>query len=401
MRLWQHRRWPPLICATLLLAAVSAHAQIAGDFVKIGVLTDLSGPGAEVGGKGSVISAQMAADDFGGTVKGKRLEIMAADHQNKPDVAAIIAQRWFDLDKVDAIIAAAETPIALAVQAVAKERQRTALATGVASADLTTKSCTLVSTHWADDTHALAAGMARAMLARGGRKWFFLTVDRDYGQALQRDAARVVETEGGKVVGSAKFPSDRPDFSGLLLQAGSSGADVIGLATAGSDLLNIVKQGKDAGLRTDKQILAGFLVYVTDLHALELQVAQNLTFASGFYWDESDPARRFARRFSDAVGMMPTRNHAATYVALRHYLTAISHAGTDDAIVVNQAMRRLPVDYLGRPATVRADGRVLYDLTLYRAKTPAESRQPWDYYASLGPVPKEDAFLPMNAACGP
>jgi branched-chain amino acid transport system substrate-binding protein len=385
----------------LLLAALNAHAQIANDFVKIGVLTDLSDPDANVGGKGSVISAQMAADDFGGAAKGKRIAIIAADHQNRPDITATVAQRWFDLDKVDAIIAPAKTPIALAVQAVAKERQRTALATGVASSDLTTKSCTLVSTHWADDTHALSAGMVHAMLARGGRKWFFLAADHDDGEALLRDATQVVEADGGKVVGSVKFPTPSPDFSGLLLRAISSGADVIGIAAAGSDLLNIVKQAKDAGLRTDKQTLGAFLVAISDLHALGLQVAQNITFASGFYWDESDEARRFARRFADAAGTMPTRNDAATYIALRHYLTAVNHAGTDDAIVVNQAMRRLPVDYFGRPATVRADGRVLYDLTLYRAKTPAESRQPWDYYAPLGPVPKEDAFLPMNAACGP
>ena len=385
----------------MLLGALTARAQMAGDFVKIGVLTDLSGPDAETDGKGSVISAQMAADDFGGKVRGRGIEIITAEHQNKPDIAAIVAQRWFDLDKVDALITPAPTPIALAVQAVAKERQRTVLATGIASSDLTTKSCTLVSTHWGDDTHALGAGMARAMLGRGGRKWFFLTADRDFGLALQRDASQVIEADGGKVVGSAKFPVDNPDFSGLVLRAGSSGADVIGVASAGSDLINIVKQAKDAGLPADKQILGGFLVYITDVHALGLQVAQHLTFASSFYWDESDASRRFARRFSDAAGSMPTRNHAATYTALRHYLTAVDDTGTDDPIVVNQAMRRLPVDYLGRPATVRADGRVLYDLTLYRAKTPAESHQPWDYYASLGPIAKEDAFLPMNAACGP
>lgn len=385
----------------LLVAAAAAPGQAAVDFVKIGVLTDMSGPHADTGGKGSVIAAQMAADDFGGTVRGKRIEIIAADHQNKPDVAATVAQRWFDLDRVDAIVDLPVTAIALAVQAVAREKQKTTLVTAAAGSDLTAKTCTLISTHWADDTHALSAGTARAIVDRGGQKWFFLTVDHAFGQALQRDATRVIEADGGKVVGSSKFPIGNPDFSGLLVQARSSGADVIGLASADGDLINIMKQARDSGLPTEKQILGGFLVYITDVHSLGLQVAQNLTFASGFYWDQGDASRRFAQRFLDAVGTMPTKNHAATYIAVRHYLTAIDHAGTDDAIVVNQAMRRLPVDYFGRPATVRADGRVLYDLTLYRVKTPAESHYPWDYYAPLRAVPKEDAFLPMNAACGP
>ncbi len=402
MRSRHHRGLSLPACTVLLVVAVcAARAQIAGDFVKIGVMTDMSGPYADSGGKGSVTAAQMAADDFGGTVRGKRIEIIEADDQNKPDIAATIAQRWFDLDKVDAVVDLPVTAVAAAVQSVAKEKQKTTLITAAASSDLTAKSCTLTSTHWADDTHALTAGTARAIVDRGGKKWFFLTVDHGFGQALQSDATQVIEANGGKVLGSVKFPIGNADFSSLLVQARSSGADVIGLASVGGDLVNIIRQANEIGIPNDKQTLGGFLVYITDIHSLSLQVAQNLTFASGFYWDQGDASRRFAKRFMDAVGTMPSKNHAAVYTAIHHYLTAIDRAGTNDAIVVNQAMRRLPVDYFGRPATVRADGRVLYDLMLYRVKTPAESQYPWDYYAPLRTIPKEDAFLPMNAACGP
>jgi branched-chain amino acid transport system substrate-binding protein len=384
-----------------LAGVLGVRGQIAADSVKIGVLTDLSGPYAESSGRGSVVAADMAAEDVGRMVRGKPIEIIEADHQNKPDIAATIAQRWFDLDKVDGIVDLPVSPVAAAVQAVGKEKQRTTLITAAASADLTAKTCTLTSTQWADDTHALAGGAARAIVDRGGKKWFFVTVDNGFGEAMQNDASHVVEANGGKVLGAAKFPFGNGDFSPLLAQARSSGADVIEVASSGGDLVNLVKQASELGLPNEKQGLGGFLVYLTDIHALGLQLAQNLIFASGFYWDQGDASRRFAKRFLDKTGTMPTKTHAAVYTAVRHYLAAIDQAGTTDAIAVNQTMRRLPVDYFGRPAMIRADGRVLYDLTLYRVKTPAESLYPWDYYAPLRTIPKEDAFLPMNAACGP
>jgi branched-chain amino acid transport system substrate-binding protein len=401
-RFYLRRLAAPLLLLFITIAASPAvRAQISGDSVKIGVLTDLSGPYAESGGKGSVLAAQLAADDFGGMVRGKPIEILSADHQNKPDIAATIAQRWFDLDKVGAIVDLPVTAIALTIQTLAREKGRTTLITAAAASDLTAKTCTLVSTHWADDTHALTAGAARAVLERGGKTWFFITGDHAFGHALQSEATQVIEAGGGKILGSAKFPTGAPDFSSFLLQAKSSGADVVGLAGVGADLINIIKQANELGLTDPKQILSGFLVYITDVHSLGLQAASNLTFGAGFYWDQSESSRLFAHRFLPAAGTMPTKTHAAVYTAVSHYLTAIDHAGTDDAVTVNKVMRQIPVDYFGRPATVRADGRVLYDLTLYRVKTPSQSKYPWDYYAPVKTIPKEDAFLPMNAACGP
>ena len=365
----------------------------------IGVLTDLSGPYADSGGKGSVVAAQMAARDFGGAVKGKPIEIVSADHQNKPDVAATIARRWFDVDKVDAVVDLPVTAIAFAVQTVAKEKRKTILITAAATSDLTAKSCAPTSTHWADDTQALTAGTAKAVVQQGGKTWYFITVDHVFGHALQRDASKVIEANGGKVLGASRHPIGATDYSSLLLQAQSSGADVVGLASVGGDLINLIKQAHEFGLAS-KQTLTGFLVYITDIHTLGLAVAQKLTFSAGFYWDQSDASRAFAKRFFDEVGIMPTKNHAEIYTSVLHYLRAVDAAGTDEAVAANQAMRRMPVDYFGRPATVRQDGRVLYDLTLYRVKTPEESKGPWDYYAPVRTVPKDEAFLPMNEACG-
>ena len=384
----------------LIVAGSVARAQLGTDGLKVGVLTDLSGPYAASSGPGSVLAAQMAVEDFGGTVRGKSIEVLSADHQNKVDIAATIAQRWFDLDKVDAIVDLSVAGIAVAVQALARDKGRTALITSAATSDLTAKSCTLASTQWADDTHALATAGARAVLERAGKSWFFLTLDDSFGHELQSEATQVIEAGGGKVLGSAKFPIGLTDFSPLLLQAASSGAEVIGLASLGDDLVNSIRQAHELGFAA-KQSVAGFLVYVTDVHALGLEAAHDLTFGSGSYWDQNEASRNFANRFLAAAGTMPTKNHAALYTAVRHYLSAVGHARTADASTVNKVMRQLPVDYFGRPATVRADGRVIYDLTLYRVKQATESRYSWDYYAPVKTIPREDAFLPMNAACGP
>ena len=294
------------------------------------------------------------------------------------------------------------TPVAFAVQALAKEKNRSVLITAAATSDFTQKRCSPVSTHWADDSHALAAGTAKAISDAGAKSWYFLTVDIAFGAALQHDATEVIEASGGKVVGFAKHPINNPDFSSLLLQAQGSGAEKIGLASVGGDLVNEIKQGAEFGIGRDgKPSMVGFLVYIQDIHALGLDVARNLNVTSSFYWDQSESARAFSKRFQAERNMVPSRDHAQIYVAIKHYLEAVKAAGTDEAVAVNKAMRAAPVDYFGRPATLRADGRLLYDLTLYRVKTAAESKGPWDYYARVRDIPAAEAFQPANSSvCG-
>ncbi|HMN70499.1 MAG TPA: ABC transporter substrate-binding protein [Rhodoblastus sp.] len=387
------------VALAALSAAAPAPAQTAAP-LRIGVLTDESGPYADSAGPGSVLAAEMAVADFGGSVKGRKIEIVHADTQNKPDVASTIARRWFDTENVSAIVDLPVTPIAAAVQQLAKEKSRTVMITASATSDFTSKWCSPVSTHWADDSHALAAGTAKAISADGAKNWFFVTVDIAFGAALQRDATEVIEASGGKVLGAAKHPVNAPDFSSLLLQAQSSGAQEIGLASVGGDLVNEIKQAHEFKIGQDgKQALIAFLVYIQDIHALGLNTAQGLNVTSGFYWDQSDSARAFAKRFFEKRKMMPSKNHAEIYTAVTHYLRAIDVAGTDEAVAVNKAMRAAPVDYFGKPATLRADGRVLYDLMLYRVKKPEESKGAWDYYAPVRAIKASEAFLPASPAC--
>lgn len=383
-----------------LSLAGAASAQNAAP-LRIGVLTDESGPYADSSGPGSILAAEMAVADFGGAVKGRKVEIMHADTQNKPDVASSIARRWFDTEGVHAIVDLPVTPIAAAVQQLAKEKNRTVMITASATSDFTAKWCSPVSTHWADDSHALAAGTAKAISADGPKSWYFVTVDIAFGAALQRDATEVIEATGGKVLGVAKHPVNAPDFSSLLLQAQASGAQKVGLASVGGDLVNEIKQAHEFKIGLDgKQALIAFLVYIQDINALGLNTAQGLNVTSGFYWDQSDTSRAFAKRFFEKRKMMPSKNHAEIYTAVLHYLRAVDKAGTDEAVAVNKAMRAAPVDYFGKPATVRADGRVLYDLELYRVKKPEESKAPWDYYAPVRAIKAAEAFLPMSPACG-
>ncbi len=393
-----------LACLFVCLAAVAspARAQISDDVVRIGVLTDETGPYADSAGPGSVLAAQMAVRDFGGVVHGKPIEVLHADTQNKPDVAAAIARRWFDTERVDAVIDLPVTPIALAVQEIAKQKNRTVMITASAASEFTSKFCSPVSTHWADDTHALTSGTARALLAAGGDTWFFITVDMAFGLALEREATAVVTAAGGKVLGTVRHPIGATDYSSLLLQAQASGAKVIALASVGGDLVNLLKQANEFGLREGgKQTLAGFLTYIQDIHALGLQATQGYSFTEGFYWDQNEESRSFARRFFEVQKQMPSKNHAEIYTAVTHYLRAIDAAGTDEAVAVNRAMRERPLQYFGRPATVRNDGRVLFDVTLWRVKTPEESTAPWDYYTPVRAIPANEAFLPVNReACG-
>jgi len=381
------------------LAGLTARSQDTSP-VKIGVLTDASGPYADSGGPGSVLAARMAVAEFGGTVLGRNIEILLGDTQNKPDIAGSLARQWYDTNAVDAITDLPVTPVAAAVLQVAKEKNRTVMITASAVSEFTSKLCSPISTHWADDTHALTYGTAAEVVRQGGKSWFFITVDFTFGRALEASAKAVIEANGGKVLGSAYFPIGNADFASQLVQAQSSGAEVIGLAAVGSDQVNVIKQAAEFGLsRNGKQRLAGFLIYITDIHALGLPTTQGLTLSSGFYWDQNAVARSFAKPFSASRGAMPTKNQASVYAATLHYLKAMAQAGTRDAIAVNKAMRALPVDYFGHPASVRPDGRVLYDLTLYRVKSPEQSKGAWDYYAPIGTIPAAAAFLPMNAAC--
>ena len=387
--------------AALLLCG-PAWAQVSDDAVRIGVLTDETGPYADSAGAGSILAARMAVQDFGGTVRGRPVEVVHADTQNKPDVAAAIARRWFDTERVDAIVDLPVTPIALAVQEIAKQKNRTVMITASAASEFTSKFCSPVSTHWADDTHALTAGAARALVAAGGDTWFFITVDQAFGLALERDATAIVTAAGGRVLGTVRHPIGNTDYSSLLLQAQASGAKVIGLASVGGDLVNILKQANEFGLRdSGKQVLAGFLTYIQDIHALGLPAVQGYTFTEGFYWNQSDASRAFARRFFAERRAMPSKNHAEIYTAVTHFLRAVNAAGTDEAVAVNRAMRERPLDYFGKPASVRGDGRVMYDVTLWRVKAPGESREPWDYYNPVRTIPAAEAFLPVNReVCG-
>jgi branched-chain amino acid transport system substrate-binding protein len=369
--------------------------------VTVGVLTDASGPYGDSGGRGSLIAARMAVADFGAGVLGAPAEVKYGDTQNKPDVAAALARDWFDKGSVDAVTDLPVTPVALAVQQVAKEKDRTVMITAAAITEFTSKLCSPVSTHWADDVHAMTTMTAKQVVKDGGDTWFFLTVDFTFGKALQAAATSVIDANGGKVLGAAYFPIGNSDFASQLLRAQSSGAKVIGLAAVGDDQVGAIKQAAEFGLtKGNGKTLAGFLVYITDIHALGLQAAQGLALTSGFYWDQTDASRAFAKRFFAEHKTMPTRNQASVYLATGHFLKAVTQAGTRDAVAVGKAMRALPVDYFGRPASVRADGRVMYDVTLYRVKSPAESKAPWDYYTPIGTLPADEAFLPMSPACG-
>ena len=390
-----------LLAAGTLAAARPGRAQSAAPSgpVRIGVLTDESGPYASSGGAGSIAAAQMAVHDFGPSVLGQPISVVHADTQNKPDIASATARQWYD-DGVDAITDLPVTPVAAAVQQVARDKGRTVMITAAAVTEFTSKSCAPVSTHWADDTHAMAAGSARVITKAGGTSWFFLSVDFSFGAALQAEATKVIEANGGTVAGTAKFPLGNTDFSSQIVAAQASGAKVLGLAAVGGDQVNLVKQLAEFGLQTKTgQTLAGFLVYLTDIDALGLDVAQGFRFPTSFYWDATEGTRAFGKRFFDERRAMPTQNQANVYAAVSHFLRSMARAGTRDPLAVNKAMRDLPLPYFGDTTSIRGDGRVLHDLTLYRVKAPAESRAPWDYLAPIGTIPASEAFVAANPAC--
>jgi len=368
--------------------------------VRIGVLNDENGPYAASSGSGSLLAARMAIADFGPTVLGRSIEVVHGDTLNKPDVASTIARHWFDEMDVDMITDLPVTPIAAAVQQVAVQKGRTVVITAAAVTEFTSKACAPTSIHWADDTHALTTGVARPIVQHGGKSWYFITVDMAFGAALEKETTAIIEAGGGKFLGSSRFPLGTTDFSSMILQAQNSGADVIGLAAVGGELVNLIKQASEFGLsRGGKPTLAGFLIYLTDIHALGLDVANGFVLPSGFYWDQNDKARAWSKRFFAEHQAMPTRSQAAVYSTTLHFLKSMAHAGSRDPLAVNKAMRALPADYHGNPTIIRADGRALYDVSLYRVKSKAESKAPWDYYQLQGTMPASEAFQAMTPSC--
>jgi branched-chain amino acid transport system substrate-binding protein len=366
--------------------------------VKIGVATDMSSLYADINGPGAVVATQMAIDDFGGSVMGKKIELVSGDIQNKADVAATLAGRWYDNENVDMILGAGASSSSIAIEGIAGEKKKIFLAPDPASSDITGKLCNPYTVHWVYDTAALANGTGSAVVKAGGKTWFFLTADYAFGYALQRDVSEVVTKAGGKVLGEVKAPINTNDFSSFLLQAQSSKAQVIGLANAGGDTINSIKQAAEFGIVKGGQKLAGLLVFVSDIHSLGLERAQGLSLTEAFYWDLNDKTRAFSKRFAEKFkGKMPTMVQAGFYSATLAYLNAVKAAGTDNPDKVMATMKAKPWDdpVFGK-SYIRADGRNMHDMYLFEVKKPSESKGPWDYYNLIATIPAEEAFRPLD-----
>jgi len=384
-----------LAFASLCLSSSLVSAQISDDVVKIGVLNDQSGLYADLGGPGSVTAARMAAEDAGGKVLGKPVEIVFADHQNKADIGVAVARRWFESEGVDMAIGFDNSSVALAVEQLAAEHNRIAIAGAVGSTAFTGKNCTRNEASWVYDSYALTTSLAKSIVAEGRDTWFFITVDYAFGHSMEADATAAVQAAGGKVLGSVRHPLNTSDFSSYLLQAQASGAKVVALANGGGDMVNTVKQANEFGLGK-KQSLVSLLIFISDVHSMQLQSAQGLKFITAFYWDRDDETRTWSKRFFDKQGRMPTMAQASIYSAVKHYIAAIAAAGTDEAKAVMAKMRELPVnDFYVRNGHVREDGRLVHDMLFAQVKTPAESSKPWDYYKILGAIPGDQAFRPL------
>ncbi|HEX4781123.1 MAG TPA: ABC transporter substrate-binding protein [Usitatibacter sp.] len=384
--------------AALAFAAGTAQAQISGNVVKIGVLNDQSGLYADLGGQGSVVAAKMAIEDFKAKEKGLDVEVIFADHQNKPDVGTQIASRWYDTEGVDAILDVPTSSVALAVAEVARNKHKVFIDSGAASSDLTGAKCSPYTVHFTYDTWMLANGTGKAIVKTGGKTWFFITADYAFGHALERDTSAVVEKNGGKVLGDVKVPLNTQDFSSFLLQAQASKAQIIGLANAGGDTINSVKQAAEFGIVKGGQNLAGLLIFLTDIHGIGLEKAQGLILTETFYWDLNDQTRAWSKRFAAANGgKYPTMVHAGVYAGVLHYLKAIAALKSDDADKVMAKMKATPTDDpLFGKGTVRADGRVTHNAYLFEVKKPSESKGPYDYYKLRATIPADEAFRPLN-----
>ena len=381
--------------AASLLLGTAASAQVSNDAVRIGVLTDMNGNLASLSGKGSVVAATMAVEDFGGKVLDKKIEIVTADHQNKADIGTQIANKWIDVEGVDMIVDVPNSSVALAVQEVAKQKNRVFIASAGGTAALTGKACSPTGVHWTWDTYAAAVSTAKAIVDEGSKNWFFLTAEYAFGHAMEADVARVVKAQGGKVAGSVRHPTNTSDFSSFLLQAQASGADVMALANGGSDTSNSLKQAQEFGL-TKKFKIAALAIFITDVHAVGPQSAQGLLLTTAFYWDRTPESRAWSKRFFAKHGAMPTMSQAGVYSAVTHYLKAVAAAKTDLAAPVVAAMKASPVnDMFATNGKIRDDGRMVHDMYLVQVKAPADVKQPWDYYKVLRTVKGEEAFRPL------
>ncbi len=393
------RRYLLALAAVVILAGGTAHAQTSDNVIRIGVLTDMSSLYADLSGPGSVLAARMAVEDFGAAAKGLKVEILSADHQNKPDVGSSIARQWIDRDKVDVIVDVPNSGVALAVSQVVREKNKVFLVSGAGTSDLTGKACAPNTIHWTYDTWALANGTGKAVVKTGGDTWFFITADYAFGHALERDTAAVVQANGGKVLGEVRHPLNTQDFSSYLLQAQASKAKVIGLANAGGDTDNAIKQAAEFGIVKGGQTLAGLLVFITDVHSLGLQTAQGLVLTEAFYWDKNDQTRAWSKRFAEQNhGNYPTMVHAGVYSAVLHYLKAVTalKSHEDGARVVAQ-MKEMPTDDpLFGKGMIRIDGRKIHPMYLFEVKKPSESKGPWDYYKLRATIPADEAFRPLD-----
>ncbi|ABC81907.1 ABC transporter substrate-binding protein [Anaeromyxobacter dehalogenans] len=399
-----HRFALALVAAGLAAGAAPAPAaeKLSDGKVKLGVLTDMTGYYADLAGPGSVVAARMAVEDFGGKVLGKPVELVSADHQLKADVASNIARKWIDEGQVDAIVDLVSSSTAGAVMPVAAEKKRITLLSGPGTTAFTGEKCTRYNVHYTYNNWALANGTGREVVKQGGDSWFFLTADYIFGKSLEEDTTKVVKAAGGKVLGAARYPSPgTTDFSSYLLQAQGSGAKIVGLANAGADTVNSIRQAEEFGV-TPKQSLAGLLVFITDVHSLGLEAAKGMYLTTAFYWDLNDETRKWSRRFFQKHGKMPTMVQAGVYSSVMHYLKAVQAAGTDDADAVMAKMRETPVnDFFAKNARIGPDGLLRHDMYLARVKAPKDSKQPWDYYQIVKTIPAAEAFPSVEAQACP
>ncbi len=385
-----------LAAAMLTAVMTGATAQVSNDVVKIGVITDLSGLYSDLSGQGSIAAARMAIEDFGKTVLDKPIELLTADSHNKADVAASKAREWIDQQNVDVLMDLVPTNAALAVMDIAAQKNKLAIVVGSASSTISNEKCTATSVHWMYDTYSSSVGTGKALLKRGGDSWYFLTADYAFGKSLEKDVSDVVTAGGGKVLGAARHPLNSNDFSSFLMQAQGSKAKVIGLANAGGDAVNAVKQAGEFGIANKGVVVAPLLMFISDVHAIGLKYAQDMYLTEGFYWDYNDGTRAWSRRFFATQKKMPTMAQAGMYSAVMHYLKAVKAAGTDDTAAVMKKMRELPVnDVIIPKGTLRADGRMVHDMLLLQVKKPAESKSPWDYYKVVDVIPANEAFRPL------
>lgn len=391
-----------LAAALLASTAISNAAELSGGSVKIGVMNDQSGTYSDFGGKGSVAAAEIAIEEFNPSAKGIKVELISADHQTKPDVASAMARKWYETEQVDAIADLTGSSVAIAVNNMARDLKKITLMTGPGTTALTNKECSPTGFHWGWDTYSQSVSSASALLDKGYKDWFILSADYAFGHQMVADLTRVVTEKGGKIVGSVKHPLGTMDFSSFLLQAQSSGAQLIALANGGADTVNALKQAADFGIAQNGQALAGMVVVMSDVKALGLQSAQGLTFATSYYWDRDERSRAFAKKFIERRGVMPGMIHAATYSAVLHYLKAIEAAGTDDATAVAAKMREMPVnDDFTQTGRIRADGRMITDMYLVQVKSPKDSKSEWDYFDVLSTIPAEQTAAPLSQTTCP